>query len=349
MSHKSKDKCLDVSVAELGERALIERIRKRISTTPQWLKIGIGDDAAVAEPERGTLDVITVDALIEGVHFDLSFTTPNDLGFKSLAIGLSDLAAMGATPRIAILSLMLPSTTRINDVEALIDTLLELAAHHKVVLAGGNVSRSPGPLIVDLTAIGSVRRRRVLSRAGSKPGDELHVSGTIGAAAAGLRQLQKTTSSEHHRNKRQTSMDKCQQRFLRPEPRVRLGTLIGRTRAASSCVDLSDGLADGVRQLTMAGGVGAIIEASAVPIDPEARRCFEEEGIDPIMAALEAGEDYELLFTVPRNQRNQYRTIRGLMGSLQLTRIGVITKDKSILLHSSTGDTSLPAGFDHFK
>ena len=144
-------------------------------------------------------------------------------------------------------------------------------------------------------------------------------------------------------------MDRCQQRFLRPEPRVRLGTLIGRTRAASSCVDLSDGLADGVRQLTMASGVGAIIETSAVPIDPEARRCFEEDGRDPITAALEVGEDYELLFTVPRNQRNQYRSIRRLMGSLQLTRIGVITRDKSILLHSSTGYTSLPAGFDHFK
>ena len=338
-----------MSVAELGEHALLERIRARVPAAPPWVTVGVGDDAAVAEPARGTLDVITADALVEGVHFDLAFTTPGDLGFKVLAIGLSDLAAMGATPRMAVLSLTLPATLRVADVEALLDALLELAARHKVALVGGNITRSPGPLIVDLTAIGSVRRRRVLSRAGARLGDELHVSGTIGAAAAGLQHLRTATPLGRDRVEGQAAMDRCRQRFLRPEPRVRLGTLIGRTRAASACIDLSDGLADGVRQLAAASGVGAVIEANAVPIDPEARRWFEQEGIDPLRAALRAGEDYELLFTVPRKLRSRYRAVRRLTGSLQITRIGVITKEGAVLLHGAAGDTPLPTGFDHFK
>ena len=338
-----------MSIAELGEHALLERIRARVPAPPPWVTVGVGDDAAVAEPARGTLDVITADALVEGVHFDLAFTTPGDLGFKALAIGLSDLAAMGATPRMAVLSLTLPATKRVADVEALLDALLELAARHKVALVGGNITRSPGPLIVDLTAIGSVGRRRVLSRAGARPGDELHVSGTIGAAAAGLQHLRTAAPPGRGRVEGQNAMDGCRQRFLRPAPRVRLGTLIGRTRAASACIDLSDGLADGVRQLAAASSVGAVIEATAVPIDPEARRWFEQEGRDPLTAALRAGEDYELLFTVPRNLRSRYGAVRRLTGSLQLTRIGVITKEGAVLLRGAAGDTPLPTGFDHFK
>ena len=338
----------ELTVAELGEHALLERILARAPALPPWVVVGVGDDAAVAEPARGTLDVITADALVEGVHFDLAFTTPGDLGFKALAISLSDLAAMGATPRMAVLSLALPAAMRAAGVDELLDALFEVAARHKVALVGGNITRSPGPLIVDLTAIGSVKRRRVLSRAGARPGDELHVSGTLGAAAAGLQQLRITTRLGDDRAKVQTAMGGARQRFLRPEPRVRLGALLGRNRAASACIDLSDGLADAVRQLAAASGVGAVIEATAVPIDPEARRWFEQEGVDPVSAALQGGEDYELLFTVPRNLGRRYGAVRRLTGSLRLTRIGVITKERNVLLRGEAGDTPLAEGFDHF-
>ena len=181
-------------------------------------------------PARGALDVITADALVEGVHFDLAFTTPGDLGFKALAISLSDLAAMGATPRMAVLSLALPAAMRAAGVDELLDALFDVATRHKVALVGGNITRSPGPLIVDLTAIGSVKRRHVLSRAGARPGDELHVSGTLGAAAAGLQQLRLTTRLRDDKAEGQTAMGGSRQRFLRPEPRVRLGALLGRNR-----------------------------------------------------------------------------------------------------------------------
>ena len=152
--------------------------------------VGIGDDAAVVEPERNRLEVLSVDALVEGIHFDRAFTPPDAIGHRALAVNLSDLAAMGADARLALLSLGLPETFPVADFDALIDGLAALAARHRLHVAGGNLTRSPGPLIVDVTVVGTVKRRRALLRGGARAGDELYVSGTIGAAAAGLQMLQ---------------------------------------------------------------------------------------------------------------------------------------------------------------
>ena len=157
------------TVATIGERGLVDRIRARLPAAPPWVVHGVGDDAAVLEPVRGTLDVVTTDALVEGVHFERAFGTPRDLGHKALAINLSDLAAMGATPRAAVLSLALPAEMPVADVDALLDGVIELAVQHQVALVGGNVARSPGPLFVDMTALGAVKRRSALTRAGARP------------------------------------------------------------------------------------------------------------------------------------------------------------------------------------
>ncbi|HIC15937.1 MAG TPA: hypothetical protein EYO83_12450, partial [Gemmatimonadetes bacterium] len=136
-------------VAELGEYRLLERIRARVPPPPSWVMIGIGDDGAVIEPARGRLDVVTTDAMVEGVHFDRAFGTPADLGYKALAINLSDLAAMGAEPRVGVLSLFLPPDLTLNDLDHLLDGLLGLAGQHHLELVGGNLTRSPGPLCID--------------------------------------------------------------------------------------------------------------------------------------------------------------------------------------------------------
>src|SRR5438105_8309497 len=133
------DDGLMVTVSELGERAIIDRIRARIPASPVWVVVGIGDDAAVLEPERNTLEVITTDALVEGVHFDLAFVSPADVGHKALAVNLSDLAAMGAAPRAALLSLMLPPAWPVADVDALLDGMLALAQRSRISLVGGNI------------------------------------------------------------------------------------------------------------------------------------------------------------------------------------------------------------------
>src|SRR5881392_716424 len=166
-----------VTVADVTERNLIARIERRLPPRPPWVIVGIGDDAAVVEPERNRVEVLTVDALVEGVHFDRSFTPPDAIGHRALAVNLSDLAAMGATPRLALLSLALPEALAIDEFDAMVDGLCVLAARARVAIAGGNLTKSPGPLMLDITATGTVKRRGALVRSGARPGHELYVSG----------------------------------------------------------------------------------------------------------------------------------------------------------------------------
>jgi thiamine-monophosphate kinase len=335
------------TVADVGERAIVERIRARVPPPPAWVAVGIGDDAAVVEPERNALDVLTADALIEGVHFDRRVVPPGAIGYKALAVNLSDLAAMGAAPRLALLSLGLPPTLPVSDVDELLDGLLGLAARFKTALVGGNISRSPGPLIVDVTAVGSARRRRILTRAGAQPGDAVFVSGWMGQAAAGLASSMARAGrgdgpAEAGRE------DTCVARFLRPEPRVRLGLLLGRGRVASACVDLSDGLACGLADLSRASGVGLAVDGEALPIDEGTRQWFGSRGADAVDAACAGGEDYELLFTVPHRRTRALEAVRRLLGGLPCTKIGTITKGGGCVLRRGGREGPLPAGFAHF-
>jgi len=291
--------------------------------------VGIGDDAAVVAPERNLLEVLTTDCQVEDVHFDRTFVGAADIGHKALAVNLSDLAAMGAAPRVALLSLVLPAAFPVSSVDALVDGMAALAARARVFIVGGNIARSPGPLIVDVTVTGSVHRRRVLTRGGAHAGDELYVTGTLGGAALGLRTLQDDPASG----------GVAVERYRRPEPRTRFGLMLGRNRAARACIDLSDGLADGVRQIGEASGLGAIIDAGALPI---------EEGAT-LRDALAGGEDYELLFAVSPRMRSRLRHARRLVSDLAVTRIGRLTSDRAMLLSRNGSLEELPAGFAHFS
>jgi len=302
------------TVADVSERDLVARIQERLPSPPPWLVVGIGDDAAVVEPARNRLDVLTVDAIVEGVHFDRRFTPPAAIGHRALAVNLSDLAAMGAAPRLALVSLALPERLPLADFDALIGGLVALAARERVHVVGGNLTRSPGPLVVDITATGTVKRRGVLTRAGARPGDALYVSGTIGAAAAGLLLLRDGLLPADSRlsddspltdaDSRLTDDSRLATGYCFPSPRVRLGVLVSRNRAATACMDLSDGLGDAVRQVAEGSGVGAVVDAGTLPIDPAARRVFESRGADAVNAAVGGGDDYELLLAVgPRRRR----------------------------------------------
>ena len=331
------------TVAALGEHALIARIRARVPPDPPYVRLGIGDDAAVVEPARNTLDVVTTDCLLEGVHFDMAFASPADIGYKALAVNLSDLAAMGAAPRLALLSLALPDGFQVAAVDGLLDGLLELAAASGVALVGGNVARSPGPLMIDITALGSVKPRRVLARSGARPGDDLYVSGRLGASTAGLASFRAAAADPAA-----SRAPSCERRHLRPDPRVKLGTLLGRTRTARACIDLSDGLADGIRQLTHASDVGAVVEADAIPVDPDAREWLEGSGRVALDATLAGGEDYELLFSVAPRQRRQLAAVQKLVGDLPITCIGRIVAEPRIELRREGRVDTLPEGFVHF-
>lgn len=324
-----------------GERELIDHIRRRLPANPASLLVGPGDDAAVVVPTRGAFQVLTTDAVVEGIHFDRRFSSLADVGHKALAVNLSDLAAMGAKPEFALLSFILPNGTTTADVDGLLDGILGLAAAHKVAIAGGNISRSPGPLVVDVTVTGSVRPRRILTRGGGRPGDALYVTGSIGAAYAGFGHLREGGG-------RDGELAACVQRQLRPEPRVRLGLLLGRNRAASACMDLSDGLADAVTQVAEASGTGAVIDAAALPIDPAARRWFESHGLDPVTAALAGGDDFELLFAVPKKSKGRLRAVIRHAGGVPLTPIGELTAVPEIVVTRGDSREPLPSGFSHF-
>ncbi len=355
---------LPPTVADLGERALIDRIRARVPPPPDWVLVGIGDDAAVVEGDRNSAAVVTTDAGVEGVHFDRTFVPPAAIGFRGLAANLSDLAAMGARPRAALLSLALPDGLPVADFDGIVDGVLTIGAKYDVALVGGNIARSSGPLVVDITAMGAAARRRILRRLGARPGDDIYVSGTIGAAAAGLAWCRANGlaaaaaiqpgggASDPRNTESATADDPLRQAavcFLYPDPRIRLGWVLARTRAATSCVDLRDGFADAIHQLAGASGVGAIVESELLPISAGSRDWFEREGADPVRAAIAGGEDYELVFTVPGRRRRLIEAVAQRIHGLALTRVGVVTRNRAVVLRRAGREEAMPEGFAHFR
>jgi thiamine-monophosphate kinase len=323
-----------------GERALIQQIRNRLPPAPPSLIVAPGDDAAVVVPERGAFQALTTDAIVEGIHFDRRFSSLADIGYKAVAVNVSDIAAMGAKPEFGLLSLILPGWFTTAALDELLDGVLEMAALAGLAIAGGNISRSPGPLIVDVTVTGSVRPRRILTRGGGQAGDALYLTGSIGAAAAGLAALDRGSPPP--------TLAECIQRHRRPVPRLRVGMLLGRNRAASACMDLSDGLADAVRQLAEGSGTGATIDASLLPVDAAARQWFESQGKDPITAAVAGGDDFELLFTVPRKRGGRLRAVRSAARGVPLTKIGELTASSEIVIRRDGVPEPLPPGYQHF-
>ena len=338
-----------MTVSDLSERELVARISSRLPPAPSWLMVGIGDDAAVVEPARNRLDVLTVDSIVEGIHFDRRFVPPDAIGHRALAVNLSDLAAMGAEPRLALLSFALPPALPCGDFDAITSSIVRLASEHHVHVAGGNLTRSPGPLVVDVTVTGTAKRRNILTRNGARPGDEVYVTGTLGAAASGLQAL----AAGYLSASAQTPLEPCIRRYLYPESRTRCGLLLGRNRAASACLDLSDGLADGLQRVSEASGVGMLIDAGAVPIEPGAWTWFVNQGLDPVLQAMSGGDDYELLFTVDPRRRSRLAPVTS-HGGAPLTRIGACTAEKELRLRrrledGRTVEEPVPGGYGHFR
>jgi thiamine-monophosphate kinase len=327
----------------VGEHELIKRVRARLGPAPDWLLTDVGDDAAVYEPPRGLVEVITADAIVDGVHFDRRFVPPRAIGYRALAVNLSDLAAMGAAPRLATLSLVLPPDLPLDDFDEMIDGLLALARDSRTRVVGGNITSTPGPLTLDVTAIGTVHRRRVLSRGTARPGDHVFVSGSLGDGRIGLDLLKAGRGGLSEGGHSPVA------RYLQPEPRVRLGQALGRRRAATAAIDLSDGLADGVARLAEASGVGFELQAEALPIHPDTVAAAVGLGHDPVREALAGGDDYELLFTVSSKRQGALRGVQRQIGDLRLTRIGTVTKAPGLtVVHADGRREPIAGGYEHF-
>jgi len=331
------------AVHDVGEHALIQRVRERLGPSPDWLLVDVGDDAAVYEPARRLVEVITTDAIVDGVHFDRRFVPARAIGHRALAVNLSDLAAMGATPRLATLSLVLPRDLPLADFDEMIDGLLALATESRTRIVGGNITSTSGPLTVDVTLVGAAHRRRVLTRDGARAGDDVFVSGVLGDGRIGLDLLRSGHSEASDTG------HSCVARYLQPEARVRLGQALGRRHAATAAIDLSDGLADGVARLADASGLGFELQAQALPIHPDTVAAAVGLGHDPVREALAGGDDYELLFTASPKRRGALRGVQRQIGDLRLTRIGTVTKAPGLtVVHADGRREPLTGGYEHF-
>jgi len=279
-----------MKVAEIGEFGLIELLAQMVSASrdeksPAWQKLvlGIGDDTAAWKSAAG-MALATTDCLIQDVHFTLGQTTWRDLGWKALAVNLSDIAAMGGTAGYALVSLGLPGDTDVENVKELYRGMLELGRKCGVAIVGGNTSGSRN-VFISLSIVGSAGRR-LLTRSGARPGDKIAVTGYLGAAAAGFKLISNGTFPLPEDSA-------LRQAFLKPYPRLREGAIIlaGGARAA---IDISDGLVADLGHICQASLVGAHMELERVPVHPLANRLF---GAEALKMALAGGEDYELLFT----------------------------------------------------
>ncbi|MBN1652410.1 MAG: thiamine-phosphate kinase [Deltaproteobacteria bacterium] len=267
------------------EFARIAEIKRRLSGGGDQVRIGIGDDAAVLAPSDAS-QVLSVDVQVEEVHFRREFIEMNDLGYRSLVVALSDLAAMGAEPRAALISLILPNALSDDQLFALTDGISEAATRYRSPVVGGNLSRG-SQLSITTTVVGRVEER-VLTRRGARPGDRVYLTAAIGRAALGLEYLQKERAAQ---------AVEFVQRWRRPKARIAEGrALLG---LASAAIDISDGLLQDLGHLCQASRVNAEIELEALPVDPRFRLLAEALALDPIALMLTAGEDYELVFTAP--------------------------------------------------
>jgi thiamine-monophosphate kinase len=327
-----------MKLSRLGEFGLIERIRRKLAVG-RGVRLGIGDDAAWVENPTGS-SLVTADLLIEGVHFDLEWTSLFDLGFKSLAVNLSDIAAMGGVPAYAILSLGIPATFESKDVEELYRGINALARPSRVCVVGGdtNIAKT---LIVSVCVIGHAPYRPI-RRAGASVGDDIYVTGTLGDSALGLELLQRGRTGL-----KKDFAAKLLARHRRPTPRLAAGALLAKERLAKAMIDVSDGLVQDLGHICQASGTGAVIYNSRLPLSTAYRAVVGKDGT---RHALSGGEDYELLFCARTSSRADVEKL-SQRARVPITRIGTCVAGRRVIVLDSSGKTISPGtlGHDHFK
>ncbi len=334
-----------------GEFAFINRIRERAQqsrvTTPE-LSLGIGDDTAVFRPRAGRELLITTDLLVEDVDFKLAYAVPRWLGHKALAVSLSDIAAMGGTPRYAMLTLAIPSSARSDEFwEAFFDGYFALAESCGVVLIGGDISATPHGLALDSCVLGDCITGRAIRRSGARVGDGVYVTGKLGASAAGL-QLLLRGARVHEADA--ALEQRALRAHLRPDARVAFGKLLGERGLAHALIDVSDGLAQDLGHLCEVSHVSAVLERAAVPIAAEVG-LITTDADAAFQLAVSGGEDYELLFTADDKEAAKLQHLAHDC-ALPLTRIGeIVAPDASAKVFLRTADKREPLatrGYDHF-
>jgi len=342
----------------IGEFGAIDHI-KSMCGSPGRGVVGIGDDAAIFKVSPGMAALVTTDMLVEGVHFDLTYTGFEVLGYKSAAVNLSDIAAMGGRPRFYLVSAALRPRMRLEELEGFYRGLESACRPFGVRLIGGDTTSSfgsscgspygssaggsTGPLVISVTIIGEAYPGRAVKRTGAKVGDDIYVTGSLGDSACGLAIL-KARGTEGL-NKDETRLAA---RHLRPSPRIRAGRLLGEARLASAMIDISDGLSSDLGHILEQSGVGAVVYKDRLPISGD---LMQTAGIKKaVQFALHGGEDYELLFTARPSCRKKIAALQEKAG-VSFTSIGNITAEDGALLvdEKGQGRALRPSGYEHFR
>jgi thiamine-monophosphate kinase len=356
-----------MELRQLGEWGMIHRIKTALPPSHRrGLLLGLGDDAAVirASPDKSLL--LTTDLMVEGVDFDLALCPYEQIGYKALAVNLSDIAAMGGLPLYFLVSLALPPWTSVSSADQLYRGMLGLARRFKVALIGGDVSSSRQGLFLNLVVAGEIEPSRLVRRAGARVGDQIFVTGTLGDSRAGLEILKSQEKGNKLHVARRRSQVKTKRagkparwnvqlatlinRHLYPMPRLREGRLLATKGLASAMMDLSDGLAGDLRHLCEASCVGALINLDSLPISPSLSHYAGLKARRPSGYALKGGEDFELLFTVSPKRTGQLVQLQR-SGQIQVTRIGVIRPRRegiSLITQDGKEKKLNVRGYEHF-
>ena len=322
-----------------GEAELIARIQRRIGAQGRFVRLGMGDDAAILRPARDKELLVTCDAFLEGVHFHTEKHAAEAVGYKALARATSDIAAMGGVPRCFLLGLALPESRTGRWLDGFLAGMQRAARRFGMALAGGDTARHR-QILIQITVAGEIAPGRAVLRSGARPGDLIYISGRLGEAQLGLELILRGWARGRRRKR-------LLRKHLHPEPRLALGQWLAESRLATAMIDTSDGLSTDLGHICEASGVGARVFAKKIPtvaVPKELRR----RGLDAQELALDGGEDYELLFTV---RRRRARGLPARVHGVPLTVIGEITREKKVILTRRDGHTVvlLPRGWDAFR
>ena len=334
---------------KLGEFDLIERFRERLKSRSPRVKIGLGDDCAVYSDKAGNYQVITADALIENVHFKRSYTPPLFLGRKAMSVNISDIAAMGATPHLALISLGIPKSLPVRFLDQMYEGINQVCLEHKIELAGGDTTASQRHLFINITMVGDAKKGRLFTRSGARPGDKIFVTGAPGESALGLKIL---TS----RRKKWTGTKKNQEKMigahLDPVPRHTESQKLANSKIrVTSMIDVSDGLAQDLSHICRMSNVGAVVREDLLPKSPELMNLGSLNRLNVIDLVLSGGEDYELLFTT---KSEDVRKIARLFKDIPtpVTQIGEVSDHpKKVIIEKRDGKikTLKNMGYNHFR
>ncbi len=334
-----------MQVKNLGEFGLIQRISGKFESPDQQGFIGIGDDCSVIPKDDLDSYLVTCDTLVENIHFLISNIEPHDLGYKSLAVNLSDIAAMGGIPEYAFLSMALPVETGTSWIDKFLDGLHDLAIREHVVLAGGDTTKSPRNIAIAITVIGIIKKGNIKRRNGAEPGDKLFLTGSAGDSGGGLRLL-----TEGHENEADQSATDLIQAHNRPTVYTVEGAWLGTLSAVHAMIDLSDGLASDARHIAEFSGVSIRIDLDKVPVSESLLIKAGEYGWDVTELAVSAGEDYSLLFAADASESDRIQSAYFEKFGEHLTCIGEVRVGEGVDFYRKGKKVKKPYhGFDHFK